>query len=92
MPISPVLRGWHPLGVAGQSSFFFYGVHRDEEVTRLHPPPRTMEGHAVQSVCGRDGKKVNACFSSALCSHRLFTCKRNIAVLSGICTHTRQTK
>lgn len=80
---SPVLRGRHPLSIAGQSRFFFYGVHRDKQVTWLHPPSRPMEGNAVQTVCGRRSESERP----LLHGHGLFTCKCNIVVLSGICTH-----
>lgn len=52
--LSPILRRWYSLCITGQSSFFFYGVHRNEQVPWLHPPSRTMIWSAVQTICQRN--------------------------------------
>lgn len=52
--LSPVLRRWYSLCITGQSSFFFYGVHRNEQVPWLHPPSRAMIWSTVQTICQRN--------------------------------------
>lgn len=49
--VLPVLRRWYSLSITGQSSFFFYGVDRNEQVTWLHPPSWTMVWSTVQTIC-----------------------------------------
>lgn len=51
--LSPVLRGRHSLGVAGQSGFLLYGVDGNKQVTWLHPPSGPVKRSTVQTICRR---------------------------------------